>query len=257
LTPPAISSWKRTSAGLWNTSGPECSAQGSRRVATHERSSCAGWRPDRKLDVRGRRVWGEGENRGGRGRTGVSALRSSLPPNPSSAPPRSRSVHLPTVPPAPKSRHSPNRPSAGQDQTQIGSLFWHPRMTTLVAALASRRFSPGIRIRKTEVSALPIWPIRRVLAISRRSGGLSEQDLGPPSSAHEAMTAVDPDRPPAALISVPEAASRLGTPTRFVRRLVAERRIGFTKVGRYVRFAETDLEAFIAAGRVDPIKRHR
>ena len=32
-----------------------------------------------------------------------------------------------------------------------------------------------------------------------------------------------------ALLTIPEAAARLGTPARFVRRLVAERRIGFTK----------------------------
>ena len=57
------------------------------------------------------------------------------------------------------------------------------------------------------------------------------------------------------LLTIPEAAARLGAPTRFVRRLVAERRIGFTKVGRYVRFTSADIEAFIAAGRVDPVER--
>ena len=58
-----------------------------------------------------------------------------------------------------------------------------------------------------------------------------------------------------ALLTIPEAAARLGTPARFVRRLVAERRIGFTKLGRYVRFSSDDIEAFIAAGRVEPIDR--
>jgi excisionase family DNA binding protein len=58
-----------------------------------------------------------------------------------------------------------------------------------------------------------------------------------------------------ALLTIPEAAARLGTPARFVRRLVAERRIGFTKVGRYVRLSHADLDAFIAAGRVDPLDR--
>ena len=37
-------------------------------------------------------------------------------------------------------------------------------------------------------------------------------------------------------------------------RLVAERRIGFTKVGRYVRFTLADVEQFTDAGRVDPIE---
>jgi excisionase family DNA binding protein len=57
------------------------------------------------------------------------------------------------------------------------------------------------------------------------------------------------------LLTVGEAADRLGTSVRFVRRLVFERRIAFVKVGRYVRIAEVDLEAFIVAGRVDARRR--
>lgn len=54
------------------------------------------------------------------------------------------------------------------------------------------------------------------------------------------------------LLTVDDAAERLGTPTRFVRRLIAERRIRFHKIGKYVRIDRADLEAFITAGRVDP-----
>ena len=54
-----------------------------------------------------------------------------------------------------------------------------------------------------------------------------------------------------ALLSVEEAATELGTPVRFVRRLVQERRIRFHKIGKYVRIHQDDLAAFIAAGRVD------
>ena len=52
------------------------------------------------------------------------------------------------------------------------------------------------------------------------------------------------------LLSVEQAAERLGTSVRFVRRLVAERRIAYVKVGRHVRLDPTDVEAFIAASRV-------
>ena len=52
------------------------------------------------------------------------------------------------------------------------------------------------------------------------------------------------------LLTVDEAAERLGTTTRFVRRLVAERRIAYVKVGRHVRLDPADVEAFIAARRV-------
>ena len=57
------------------------------------------------------------------------------------------------------------------------------------------------------------------------------------------------------LLSVEEAAERLGTSTRFVRRLIFERRIAFVKVGRHVRITPVDLDAFVDAGRVDAIHR--
>ena len=57
------------------------------------------------------------------------------------------------------------------------------------------------------------------------------------------------------LLTVEEAAGRLGTSTRFVRRLIFERRIAFVKVGRHVRITSADLDAFIAAGRVTALRR--
>ena len=53
------------------------------------------------------------------------------------------------------------------------------------------------------------------------------------------------------LLTPQEAADRLGTSLRFVRRLVFQRRIPYVKVGRHVRIAASDLEAFIVAGRVE------
>jgi excisionase family DNA binding protein len=54
------------------------------------------------------------------------------------------------------------------------------------------------------------------------------------------------------LLTVDEAAERLGTSTRFIRRLIAERRIAYTKLGRHVRIAGRDLDAYVASGRVEP-----
>ncbi len=54
------------------------------------------------------------------------------------------------------------------------------------------------------------------------------------------------------LLSVEEAAGRLNTSPRFIRRLIAERRIAFSKIGRHVRLDSADLDAFVAAGRVEP-----
>lgn len=53
-----------------------------------------------------------------------------------------------------------------------------------------------------------------------------------------------------ALLTIDEAAERLNTSPRFVRRLVAERRITFTKIGKFVRIPSTEVDAFVAAGRV-------
>jgi excisionase family DNA binding protein len=57
------------------------------------------------------------------------------------------------------------------------------------------------------------------------------------------------------LLPVDEAAARLGTSVRFVRRLINERRIAFHKLGKHVRISSTDLAAFVAAGRVEPVRR--
>ncbi|GAA1506500.1 helix-turn-helix domain-containing protein [Streptomyces albidochromogenes] len=59
------------------------------------------------------------------------------------------------------------------------------------------------------------------------------------------------------LLTVEQAAERLGTTVRFPRRLIAERRIAFVKVGRHVRIAESVLDAYINGNTVQPINRRR
>lgn len=54
-------------------------------------------------------------------------------------------------------------------------------------------------------------------------------------------------------LTVVETAKYLNTSERFVRRLIAERRIAFHHVGRHVRFALTDLDQWLAASRVEPL----
>jgi len=55
------------------------------------------------------------------------------------------------------------------------------------------------------------------------------------------------------LLTVEAAAEHLSTSVRFVRRLIAERRIEFVKVGRHVRISESALADFIESGRVEPL----
>jgi excisionase family DNA binding protein len=59
------------------------------------------------------------------------------------------------------------------------------------------------------------------------------------------------------LLTVAEAAEMLRTSERFPRRLIAERRIRFIRVGRHVRIPESSLREFIAAGLVEPITKTR
>ena len=61
-----------------------------------------------------------------------------------------------------------------------------------------------------------------------------------------------PDR----LLTVDEAAAAMNTTVRFVRRLIAERRICFHHLGRHIRIRESDIERFVAQGRV-PVATHR
>ena len=58
---------------------------------------------------------------------------------------------------------------------------------------------------------------------------------------------------PERLLTVGQVADLLGTTERFPRRLIAERRIEFVRVGRHVRISESALAAFIQAGRVEPM----
>jgi len=56
-----------------------------------------------------------------------------------------------------------------------------------------------------------------------------------------------------ALLTVDQAAERLGTTPRFIRRLIAEKRIAYVKLGGWhVRIEDTVLDDFVDAGRVYP-----
>ena len=62
-------------------------------------------------------------------------------------------------------------------------------------------------------------------------------------------TAVEVER----LLTVIEVAELLGTTERFPRRLIAERRIRFVRVGRHIRIPESALCELITAGLVEPM----
>ena len=54
-------------------------------------------------------------------------------------------------------------------------------------------------------------------------------------------------------LTVGQVAELLGTTERFPRRLIAERRIRFVRIGRHVRIPESAVRELISAGLVEPI----
>ncbi|MEV7680387.1 helix-turn-helix domain-containing protein [Streptomyces sp. NPDC088341] len=59
------------------------------------------------------------------------------------------------------------------------------------------------------------------------------------------------------LLTVDEAADRLRTGVRFVRRLIAERRIRYVKLGKPVRIPESVLAAYVEERTVEPVRSGR
>jgi excisionase family DNA binding protein len=57
------------------------------------------------------------------------------------------------------------------------------------------------------------------------------------------------------LLTIEAAAAHIGMSPRYVRRLIAERRILFYRLGRSVRIDPADLAAHVHSGRVEPITR--
>jgi excisionase family DNA binding protein len=56
------------------------------------------------------------------------------------------------------------------------------------------------------------------------------------------------------LLTVDEVADRLGTTVRFPRRLIAERRIQYVKVGKHVRISERAVDEWIAASTIEALE---
>jgi excisionase family DNA binding protein len=58
-------------------------------------------------------------------------------------------------------------------------------------------------------------------------------------------------------LTIEAAAERLGVTPRLVRRLVTERRIGFVRVGKFIRLRQEDLDAYLDEHFEPPLARRR
>ena len=57
----------------------------------------------------------------------------------------------------------------------------------------------------------------------------------------------------AALIGVEQLADELGVSVRYVRRIIAERRIPYVKVGHLIRFERDEVDRWVEANRVNAL----
>lgn len=82
-----------------------------------------------------------------------------------------------------------------------------------------------------------------------RSTGSDRQPTAPARLKQSNEPRIDP------LLDIPAAAERLGVGVRMVRRLVAERRLPFTRVGRHIRLRQSDLDTYLAEHYVAAVTR--
>lgn len=77
----------------------------------------------------------------------------------------------------------------------------------------------------------------------------------PCADRRHGQPAVEPGPNRARPLTLGESALYLNVSERYMRRLVAERRIPFLKVGRLLRFRSADLDAFLESCVIDAIAR--
>ena len=55
------------------------------------------------------------------------------------------------------------------------------------------------------------------------------------------------------LLTIDQAAERLNVTPRFVRRLIAERRIDYLKIGKFIRFRSDELDDWVEQQRIEQL----
>jgi excisionase family DNA binding protein len=88
-----------------------------------------------------------------------------------------------------------------------------------------------------------LWATWRRYGVRAGSEPINKSVQAPTTRPHSASE----------LLDIADAATYLDTSERHLRRLYSERRIAFVKVGKYIRFIRSDLDAFIASRRIEPL----
>jgi excisionase family DNA binding protein len=82
------------------------------------------------------------------------------------------------------------------------------------------------------------------------TSSLTDGLVSPPQKRSKAGRLAGGPRP--SLLDVERMAEWLGVEVVFVRRLVAERRIPFVKIGKFVRFDPADVRSYVLSSKVAP-----
>lgn len=84
------------------------------------------------------------------------------------------------------------------------------------------------------------------------SGTMSGRVAGTvPGSGFANVARMDQPR----LLTIDQAAERLNVTPRFIRRLIAERRIGYLKIGKFIRFHSGELDDWVERQRIEQLDR--
>lgn len=83
------------------------------------------------------------------------------------------------------------------------------------------------------------------------------RSVTPSISSRSGLATEEVKQQPDRLLTVAQAAERLGTGVRFIRRLIHERRIRYIKLGNHIRIAESVLAAFVEERTVEPVRSAR
>ena len=99
-------------------------------------------------------------------------------------------------------------------------------------------------------------PIRERASIAGTPNRDRQQEIASKSVAAGSTAPKDDRRRamPERLLTVHEAGEMLNTGERFPRRLIAERRIRFVRVGRHVRIPESAIADYVAAQTVEAVR---
>jgi len=140
----------------------------------------------------------------------------------------------------------------GTDEAERALLGRRPDLGVLPVPARSRVMTARSRVAEGHRAATPQAPLTGPAPPAPSPDG--KHDPTPPTRPRPRSRRSSKETVMDTLLTVDQAADALGTSPRFIRRIIAERRIAYVKVGKHVRITVTDLAGFVNAGRHEPAR---